>query len=121
MKQRCFTECLPEATVHFQLIDMGRQLYIWAGVGRPSLSAMCMAIKTPMTSPPAVATLMDAGASNNGHCVAARLTMKAHKPVLCSWNIPSNNPILEAFAEKRLKAELAVMAKEAEDSGVAAS
>ena len=48
MKQRCFVEQAPDATLYFQIIDLGRQLYVWASVGPGAkLKHLCMAIQAP--------------------------------------------------------------------------
>lgn len=48
MRQRCFVEALPDATIHYQVIDLGRQLYVWASMGSAAkLGSLCMAIQTP--------------------------------------------------------------------------
>lgn len=42
----CFTERAPDAVIHFQLIDLGQQLYIWVGVGGAKLQNMYLAIQS---------------------------------------------------------------------------
>ncbi|KAF5835809.1 hypothetical protein DUNSADRAFT_6843 [Dunaliella salina] len=111
MKQRCFTETAPDATIHCQIIDLGRQVYVWASVGaNTKLNNLYMAIQTPAASTPSVATLLPASAaSNEANAFAQRLAMRLKRPVLCSWNIPASEPLLQAIAEKRLLKELKEM------------
>lgn len=45
-KIHCFTEQAPDATIHFQLIDLGLQLYIWVAVGGAKLQNMYLAIQS---------------------------------------------------------------------------
>lgn len=49
MRQRCFVEHAPDATIYGQIIDLGRQLYVWVSVGASGakLNNLCMAIQTP--------------------------------------------------------------------------
>lgn len=42
----CFTEQAPDATIHFQIIDLGLQLYIWVAVGGAKLQNMYLAIQS---------------------------------------------------------------------------
>lgn len=43
---RCFTEVTPEAAIHFQVVDLGRQIYVWIGVGTAKLGELYFAIKS---------------------------------------------------------------------------
>jgi len=81
---------------------------VWASVGASTkLNNMHMAIQTPAASTPSVATLLPASAaSNEANAFAQRLAMRLKRPVLCSWNIPASEPLLQAIAEKRLLREL---------------
>ncbi len=47
LQQACFSEELVGIRVCFQLVDLGRQLYVWAGLESGALGCMCLA------SPPA--------------------------------------------------------------------
>jgi hypothetical protein len=42
----CFSEQAPDATLHFQIIDLGLQLYIWVAVGGAKLQNMYLAIQS---------------------------------------------------------------------------
>jgi hypothetical protein len=42
----CFTEQAPDATIHFQIMDLGLQLYIWVAVGGAKLQNMYLAIQS---------------------------------------------------------------------------
>jgi hypothetical protein len=39
----CFSEEILDTQVHFQVIDLGRQLYVWAGTGEARMGALCLA------------------------------------------------------------------------------
>lgn len=47
LQQACFSEDLVGIRVCFQLVDLGRQLYVWAGLEGGAMGCMCLA------SPPA--------------------------------------------------------------------
>jgi hypothetical protein len=49
----CFTEQAPDAAIHFQIIDLGLQLYIWVAVGGAKLQNMYLAIQSKQVSRPA--------------------------------------------------------------------
>ena len=46
LSQHCFTAALNDVPVHFQVVQLERQLYIWVGVGAPRLGALVMAVPT---------------------------------------------------------------------------
>ena len=43
MQQRCFTEELAGVKACFQLVDLGRQIYVWAGTNSGAMGCMCLA------------------------------------------------------------------------------
>ena len=45
LQTRCFSHATPEATLHFQIVDLGRQVYVWIGVGEPKLPNLYFAIQ----------------------------------------------------------------------------
>lgn len=65
-------------------------------------------------STPSVATLLPGGAENVAPSMAQRLSQRTGRPVLCSCTLPTNNPMLQAVAERRLIQELTTFLKEAE-------
>lgn len=46
----CFTEQAPDAVIHFQIMDLGQQLYIWIAVGGAKLQNMYLAIQSRTVS-----------------------------------------------------------------------
>ena len=46
ISQRCFSEETPDATIYFQIVDLGRQLFIWIGAGGAKMNNLFMAIQT---------------------------------------------------------------------------
>ena len=49
MQQRCFTEELAGVKACFQLADLGRQIYVWAGTDSGAMGCMCLASPPPPT------------------------------------------------------------------------
>jgi hypothetical protein len=119
---RAFSERTPDgdAVLHYQLVDLGAQLYVWVGGGGgglPSVPNLHFAIqqqqqqqqKRPAVaaSPPAVAALLPDGAAGRGEAMSRRLAKRLGRPVLLSCAIPdAADPLLHALAERRLLQEL---------------
>lgn len=110
LRQRCFSEAGPDGVVHFQIVDLRRQLFVWVSVGSADLGNLCMATQTRMDNVPAVATLSHSSSNDAGNTLAQKLALRVRKPVLCSCQIPQAAPMLQAFAERRLFQELETMA-----------
>jgi hypothetical protein len=68
---KCFSENFPEGTIHFQVLDLGRQVFVWLSVGSPKLSNMFLAIDSPQVRGRAT------------HC-CARLHTSAASPHNCA-------------------------------------
>ena len=47
MQQACFNEELAGIRVCFQLVDLGRQVYLWAGLESGAMGCMCLASPPP--------------------------------------------------------------------------
>jgi hypothetical protein len=47
---RCFTEAAPDATLYFQIIDLGQQVYVWVSVGGSKFQNLYLAIQSRMVS-----------------------------------------------------------------------
>jgi hypothetical protein len=41
-----FAESTPEATIHFHVQHLGRQLYVWVSADGAKLGSLCMAVQT---------------------------------------------------------------------------
>ena len=72
---RCFSEVTPsDGRLDFQIVDLGRQLYVWVAVGGAKLSSMCFSIQAPSGGgAPSTAVLMRGGAGASGEGLAQRL------------------------------------------------
>jgi hypothetical protein len=54
MRQHTFSEALPDATLHFQIIDIGRQLYVWMSMGTANLTQLAFGIQTAVVRCPLI-------------------------------------------------------------------
>ena len=57
MKQRCFSAAGPDCVVHFQIVRLRRQLFVWLSVGSAALGSLSMASRTRMVLPCAVRSM----------------------------------------------------------------
>lgn len=48
LQQSCFSESGPDGAVHFQIVNLGRQLYVWLSAGSTQLGNLSMATQTRM-------------------------------------------------------------------------
>eukprot|EP00195_Chlamydomonas_chlamydogama_P006140 CAMPEP_0202890320 /NCGR_PEP_ID=MMETSP1392-20130828/772_1 /ASSEMBLY_ACC=CAM_ASM_000868 /TAXON_ID=225041 /ORGANISM="Chlamydomonas chlamydogama, Strain SAG 11-48b" /LENGTH=158 /DNA_ID=CAMNT_0049573869 /DNA_START=48 /DNA_END=523 /DNA_ORIENTATION=+ len=108
--QRCFMEETQEAVLYFQIMDLGRQLYVWVATGGAKWNNLHLAFPSKTDPVPPVATLVPSAAAADGQSLARRLAIKLKRPVLCSCNLPTGVPLLQAIAERRLVQELTAMA-----------
>lgn len=124
--EHSFTVEAPGAHVHFQIVQLCDQLYVWVGAGNvgepPVHGELSMALKTRMSDTPAVTTLLAGGGGSNAgggggegaatasvsasNQMAQRLAKRTGKCVVASCNIPSELSTLQVFAEKTLMAKL---------------
>ncbi|PNH05703.1 hypothetical protein TSOC_008005 [Tetrabaena socialis] len=97
VRQRNFTAQTLDTALHLQVLDLGRQYYVWVSAVGPKLGALHLAIKTPSDAMPAVASLTPYGTGAGGEApaMAQRLALKLGKPVMCACNLPPNSPLLQ--------------------------
>eukprot|EP00878_Enallax_costatus_P007930 GHUV01008295.1.p1 GENE.GHUV01008295.1~~GHUV01008295.1.p1 ORF type:complete len:162 (+),score=52.51 GHUV01008295.1:149-634(+) len=105
-RMRCFSEIAPDATVHFQILDLGQQLFVWVAVGGAKFQNLYLAIQNRLDPNPSIATLLPDGASSGAASMAQRLALRTGRPVICSCNLPPNADMLQVVAERRLCQEL---------------
>ncbi|KAI8474400.1 MAG: hypothetical protein J3K34DRAFT_130669 [Monoraphidium minutum] len=104
---RCFSEVTPsDGRLDFQIIDLGRQLYVWVAAGGAKFGNLSFSIQTPGQAAPSTAVLVRGGAGSSADALSQRLAMRLKRPVLCSCNLPADNPLLQVVAERRLLKEL---------------
>lgn len=111
--QHCFSAEGPgNEPLHFQLLNLGRQLYVYVSAGGAKMEGLSFAIKSPSSAMPAVTSLLPGPGSSNSpeaEGLAQRLAQRLGRPVLASINLPPNAPMLQAMVERRLIQELAGM------------
>ncbi|XP_075100334.1 uncharacterized protein LOC107774634 isoform X1 [Nicotiana tabacum] len=111
----CFSEVSDDATLHFQIIRLQKQIYAWIGCSsakfgnlyaaapaRPLLHSLCHVQSNTV----AVSSLTGGTSDNTGSGIARRLVLKTGLNVVLACNIPKNSPMLEAAAEKKLMQKL---------------
>lgn len=77
IKARCVVlDDVPgDASVHIQIIDLGRQMYIWISSAGQNLSDLHMAIQSHTEAQPTVATILPASATSQSASLAKRIGM----------------------------------------------
>ena len=99
-----------DSHVHFQVLDLGRQLYIWLGAGdQARLGNIWLAMPGRATAGgtvPPVTGLVRGGPACQGSSLAQRLTMRMGRPVAVAWGLSGSDDALTAWAERRLLQEL---------------
>lgn len=121
---RAFSERAPDGSgsvgdsvvLHYQLVDLGAQLYVWVGgggAGLPTVPNLHFAIQMAASSSstqkePAVAALLpERDAAGRAEALSRRLARRLGRPVLLSCALPAGcDPLLHALAERRLLQEL---------------
>lgn len=51
IRRRCFSEKILDVSVHFQIVHLGRQLFIWIGADSTDLGNMYLAGNTRQVGP----------------------------------------------------------------------
>ncbi|DBA66724.1 TPA: hypothetical protein ACH3X2_001873 [Trebouxia sp. C0005] len=73
LRQRCFSEAGPDGVVHFQIVDLRRQLFVWVSAGSTELGNLSMATQTRMDNVPAVASLNHSSSNDAANTLAQKL------------------------------------------------
>ncbi|KAG0567223.1 hypothetical protein KC19_7G119800 [Ceratodon purpureus] len=101
-----FSDESNDSTFHFQILRLVDQLYVWIGCNSARMGNLFAALPTRWDKTASVAALVGGGAESTGASMARRLSMRTGWSIILSSNLPSNAPVLEAFAEQRLFQEL---------------
>lgn len=101
-----FSDESDDSTFHFQILRLTDQLYVWIGCNSARMGNLYAALPTRWDKTASVAALVGGGAESTGASMARRLSMRTGWSIILASNIPSNAPVLEAFAERRLFQEL---------------
>ncbi|XP_024545797.1 proteasome assembly chaperone 4-like [Selaginella moellendorffii] len=103
----CFSDEAHDASFHFQILCLDKQLYIWIGCNSARLGHLFASIPTPYDKMPSLSALIGGGGANSaGGGIARRLALRTGYSVVLAANLPSNAPSLEGFAERRVLKEL---------------
>lgn len=92
----------------FQLVVLQRQIFAWVGTAPPRLASLCLATPTRLDPVPAATSLLPGpgAADEDLTSMAQRIAKRVRQSVALSVNLPANQPLMRAFAEKRLLQEL---------------
>jgi proteasome assembly chaperone 4 len=98
----CFTEESHDVTLHFQIISLTKQIYIWIGCNSAKLGHLYAGAATRPNNTASVTSLLGGGADSTGAGIARRLVLRTGLNIILACNIPKNSPMLEALAERLL-------------------
>lgn len=96
----CFTEEAHDATLHFQIINLSKQIYIWIGCNSAKLGHLYAGAPTRPNNTVSVISLLGGGADSTGAGIARRLVLRTGLNIILACNIPKGSPMLEAHAER---------------------
>ncbi|CAA0841951.1 Unknown protein [Striga hermonthica] len=102
----CFSQASGEDTFHFQIIRLHNQIYAWVGCNSAKFGHLYAAVPTRPSHTVGVTSLIGGASDNTGSGIARRLVLKTGLNIVLACNIPKNNPMLEANAEKMLMQKL---------------
>jgi len=98
----CFTEESHDVTLHFQIISLTKQIYIWIGCNSAKLGHLYAGAATRPNNTASVTSLLGGGADSTGAGIARRLVLRTGLNIILACNTPKNSPMLEALAERLL-------------------
>ncbi|XP_075653786.1 uncharacterized protein LOC142624153 isoform X1 [Castanea sativa] len=103
----CFTEVVNDVALHFQILRLPKQIYVWIGCDSAKLGRIYAAAPTrPQKDMISVTSILGGASDNTGAGIARRLVLKTGLNIILACNIPKNSPMLEADAEKMLVQKL---------------
>ncbi|VVA90777.1 unnamed protein product [Arabis nemorensis] len=106
VKVSCFTEVFDDVTLQFQIIRLAKQIYVWIGSNSAKFGNLYAAASTRPSNTVSVTSVLGGSSDNTGSGIARRLVLKTGLNIILACNIPKNNPLLEAKAEKVLIGKL---------------
>ncbi|VVB11080.1 unnamed protein product [Arabis nemorensis] len=89
VKVSCFTEVFDD-------------IYVWIGCNSAKFGNLYAAASTRPSNTVSVTSVLGGTSDNTGSGIARRLVLKTGLNIILACNIPKNNPLLEAKAEKVL-------------------
>ncbi|KAJ6805838.1 proteasome assembly chaperone 4 [Iris pallida] len=102
----CFTEDLQDTVLHFQIIRLPKQIYVWIGCNSVKFGHLYAGASTRPNNMVGVTALLGGTSDNTGSSIARRLVLKTGLSVVLACNIPKDSPMLEAAAERKLLEKL---------------
>eukprot|EP00268_Persea_americana_P005739 TRINITY_DN1195_c0_g1_i3.p1 TRINITY_DN1195_c0_g1~~TRINITY_DN1195_c0_g1_i3.p1 ORF type:complete len:152 (+),score=35.44 TRINITY_DN1195_c0_g1_i3:303-758(+) len=93
----CFTEDVHDVTLHFQIIRLRKQIYVWIGCNSAKFGNLYAASTTRPNNMVSVASILGGSADNTGSSIAHRLVLKTGLNIVLACNIPKNSPMLEVL------------------------
>jgi len=90
--------------VNFQILNLGRQLYVWASTSS-SMNNLALAMPVTSQSSPAMTHLVAGAGAETAERVSKRLAQKVGLPVAVSWSVEGDD-LLQLWAEKVLIVEM---------------
>ncbi|XP_073013054.1 uncharacterized protein [Typha latifolia] len=105
----CFTEDLHDVTLHFQIIKLVKQIYVWVGCNTAKFGHLYAAATTRPNNTVGVTPILGGSADNTGSSIARRLVLKTGLNIVLACNIPKDSPMLEAAAERKLIEKLRIL------------
>ncbi|CAN6468985.1 unnamed protein product [Victoria cruziana] len=121
MQITAFTEDVKDVTLHFQIIRLLRQVYVWIGCNSSKLGHLYAAAPTRPRNEVSVASILGGAADNTGLSISRRLAIKTGLNIMLACNIPKNCPMIEADAERLLLQKIRSLGYIKSNSGSAAS
>ena len=104
-----------DVPVHFQILNLGRQLYIWVGTGTASQAAdfsnLALALPQQLSSQtgaaqPVATSLVRGSGDDLAAGMARKLVQKVRMPVALSWSLPAGDAMQTAWAQRKLMEHL---------------
>ncbi|PSC72300.1 phosphoglycolate phosphatase [Micractinium conductrix] len=105
MQHHTASDSYQDTPVYFQIVVLERQIFAWVGVAPPRLANLQLAMPTRLDPLPSATSLLGS-ADDELASMSQRLSKRTGRSVALSVNLPANQPLMRAFAEKRLLQEL---------------
>ncbi|KAG6668315.1 proteasome assembly chaperone 4 isoform X2 [Carya illinoinensis] len=102
----CFSDVFNDVPLHFQILRLPKQIYVWIGCSSAKLGNLYAAAPTRPKDTVSVTSILGGTSDNAGTGIARRLVLKTGLNVILASNIPKNSPMLQAEAEKLLVQKL---------------
>ncbi|XP_038881184.1 proteasome assembly chaperone 4 [Benincasa hispida] len=105
----CFSEAINDVPIHFQIICLSKQIYVWIGCNSAKIGNLYAAAPTRPNNTVSVTSILGGSSDNTGSSMARRLVLKSGLNIILASNIPKNSPMIEVAAEKILVQKLVTL------------